>query len=280
MTMKKITLHRLAEMKVQKEPISMLTAYSFWQARLVEEAGADMILVGDSLGMVEQGFSGTVPVTLEMMLLACQGVTRGASRPFIVGDMPFLSYEVSETQAVHNAGRLIKEAGVDGIKLEGGKRQASTVRALTRAGMAVIGHIGLTPQSATLLGGFRVQGKDAEKARELLEDARALEDAGAKLLILECIPAPLAEKITRSLSIPTIGIGAGKGCDGQVLVFHDVLGLYGDFRPRFAKRYVEGGTLLGEALKTHVAEVRSKAFPGEAHSFGMDQAALKEVEDS
>jgi len=264
-------------MKSEKKPISMLTAYNFWQARLAEEAGVEMILVGDSLGMVEQGFPGTLPVTMEMMLLACQGVTRGASRPFIVGDMPFLSYEVSEADAIRNAGRLIKEAGVDGIKLEGGKRQASTVRALTRAGMAVIGHIGLTPQSATLLGGFRVQGKDAEKAGELLEDARALEEAGAQLLILECIPAPLAERITATLSIPTIGIGAGAGCDGQVLVFHDVLGLYGDFQPRFAKRYVEGGALLREALKNHVTEVHKRTFPTEAHSFGMDEAVLKEV---
>ncbi len=282
--MKKITLHHLGEMKAQGEPISMLTAYSFWQARLVEEAGADMILVGDSLGMVEQGFSGTLPVTLEMMILACQGVTRGASRPFIVGDLPFLSYETSESEAIRNAGRMIKESGVDAVKLEGGRRQASTVRALTRAGIAVMGHIGLTPQSATLLGGFRVQGKDASGARELLEDARALEEAGAKLLILECIPAPLAEQISADLSIPTIGIGAGAGCDGQVLVFHDVLGLYGDFQPRFVKRYVEGGSLLREALREHVAEVRRKAFPQERHSFGMEkavlEAALKEDSDS
>jgi 3-methyl-2-oxobutanoate hydroxymethyltransferase len=278
--MKKISLHRLEEMKAQKEPISMLTAYSFWQARLVEEAGADMILVGDSLGMVEQGFSGTLPVTLEMMILASQGVTRGASKPFIVGDMPFLSYETGESEAIRNAGRLVKEAGVDAVKLEGGTRQANTVRALTRAGIAVVGHIGLTPQSATLLGGFKVQGKDPSKARELVEDARALEEAGARLLILECIPAPLAERITADLSIPTIGIGAGGGCDGQVLVLHDVLGLYGDFQPRFVKRYIQGGALLRDALKEHVEEVRRKEFPRESHCFGMDREVLKEVEDS
>ncbi len=258
----------------------MLTAYSVWQARLVEEAGAEMILVGDSLGMVEQGLDNTVPVTLEMMILACKAVTRGASVPFVVGDMPFMSYEADVTEAVHNAGRLMKEAGVDAVKVEGGSHRAHTVRALTEAGIAVVGHIGLTPQSATLLGGYRVQGKSVEGARKLIEDARALENAGARVLVLECVPAPLAAYLTRSISIPTIGIGAGDGCDGQVLVFHDVLGLYGDFKPRFVKRYAEGGTLLGEALAGYVQEVRQRSFPAPEHSFDMDSSVITEVKDS
>lgn len=278
--MKKVSLNRLAEMKANGEPISMLTAYSFWQARLVEEAGAEMILVGDSFGMVEQGLKDTVPVTMDMMVLACRAVTRGARGPFIVGDMPFMSYEADEAEAVRNAGRLLKEAEVDAVKVEGGKDRAATVRAMTRAGIAVVGHIGLTPQSATLLGGFRVQGKDAESARRLIEDARALEEAGARALVLECVPAPLAERITATISIPTIGIGAGAGCDGQVLVFHDVLGLYGDFKPRFVKRYVEGGKFLGQALGAYVKDVREKTFPAEANSFGMDASVLDEVSDS
>lgn len=278
--MKKVSLNRLSEMKAKGEPISMLTAYSFWQARLVEEAGAEMILVGDSYGMVEQGLKGTVPVTMDMMVLACQAVTRGATGPFVVGDMPFMSYEADEAEAVRNAGRLMKEAGVDAVKVEGGRARAATVRAMTRAGIAVVGHIGLTPQSATLLGGFRVQGKDAESARNLLEDARALEEAGARALVIECVPAPLAGRISAAISIPTIGIGAGAGCDGQVLVFHDVLGLYGDFKPRFVKRYVEGGNILGKALEEYVKDVRSKTFPSEAHSFAMDISVLDEVAGS
>lgn len=278
--MKKISLNHLDGMKARGEAISMLTAYSFWQARLVEEAGAEMILVGDSLGMVELGLKNTVPVTMEMMVLACQSVMRGASRAFVVGDMPFMSYEADEAEAVRNAGRLIKEGGVDAVKVEGGSGRANTVRAMTRAGIAVVGHIGLTPQSATLLGGFRVQGKDAESARRLLEDARALEDAGARALVLECVPAPLAERISRCLSIPTIGIGAGGGCDGQVLVFHDVLGLYGDFKPRFVKRYCEGGLFLTKALGAYVGEVRERRFPMQEHAFDMDQSVLDEVAGS
>lgn len=278
--MKKISLNDLDGMKERGEVISMLTAYSFWQARLVEEAGAEMILVGDSLGMVELGLRDTVPVTLEMMLLACQAVTRGASRPFVVGDMPFMSYEADEAEAVRNAGRLIKEGGVDAVKVEGGSIRAHTVRAMTSAGIAVVGHIGLTPQSATLLGGFRVQGKDTEGARRLLADAQALANAGARALVLECVPAPLAERISRSLSIPTIGIGAGAGCDGQVLVLHDVLGLYGDFKPRFVKRYSEGGRILGEALETYVSEVRERRFPLAEHAFDMDPSVLDELADS
>ncbi len=275
--MKKVSIPRMMEMKASGEPISMITAYSSWQAAVVQEAGADMILVGDSIGMVEKGFSGTIPVTMDMMIDACSAVARGASTPFIVGDMPFLSYEVDRSVAVANAGRFIKEAGIDAVKLEGGTRRADTVRAVVDAGIAVVGHIGLTPQSATLLGGLRVQGRDLDGARALLEDARALERAGACSVVLECVPAPLAELITEELSIPTIGIGAGAGCDGQVLVFHDILGLYGDFMPKFVKRYLDGGRILTAALADHVAEVRSGTFPSEAHSFEMGRSVIEEL---
>lgn len=278
--MKKISLPRLREMKGGGEPITMITAYSAWQARLVEEAGAEMILVGDSLGMVEKGFPGTLPVTMDVMVDACAAVCRGASAPFIVGDMPFLSYEVDRPQAIANAGRLVKEAAVDAVKLEGGRERAGTIEAIVGAGMAVVAHIGLTPQSATLLGGFRVQGKDLEGARRLLDDARAVEAAGACAVVLECVPAPLARLVTNRLSIPTIGIGAGAGCDGQVLVFHDILGLYGDFRPRFVKRYADGGRILREGLTAFVDDVRRGTFPDDDHAFGLDEAVLEELDRS
>ncbi len=278
--MKKISIPHLKEMKAKGEVITMITAYSAWQARLVDEAGAEMTLVGDSLSMVEKGYPGTLPVTVDVMVDACAAVTRGTSRSFVVGDMPFLSYEVDRAQAIANAGRFVKEAAVDAVKLEGGLERAETIRAIVGAGMAVVGHIGLTPQSATLLGGFRVQGRDLEGARRLLADAKAVEEAGACALVLECVPAPLARLISERLTIPTIGIGAGGGCDGQVLVFHDILGLYGDFRPRFVKRYVEGGKILKEALETFVDDVRRRGFPDEAHSFGLDEALIEELRGS
>ncbi|QTX32576.1 3-methyl-2-oxobutanoate hydroxymethyltransferase [Aminithiophilus ramosus] len=278
--MKKISIPHLKEMKARGEVITMITAYSAWQARLVDEAGAEMTLVGDSLAMVEKGYPGTLPVTVDVMVDACAAVTRGTSRSFVVGDMPFLSYEVDRAQAIANAGRFVKEAAVDAVKLEGGLERAETIRAIVGAGMAVVGHIGLTPQSATLLGGFRVQGRDLEGARRLLADAKAVEEAGACALVLECVPAPLARLISERLTIPTIGIGAGGGCDGQVLVFHDILGLYGDFRPRFVKRYVEGGKILKEALETFVDDVRRRGFPDEAHSFGLDEALIEELRGS
>nr|WP_321501497.1 3-methyl-2-oxobutanoate hydroxymethyltransferase [uncultured Dethiosulfovibrio sp.] len=275
--MRKVTIPQLMEMKASGRPISMITAYSSWQAAMVQESGAEVILVGDSLGMVEKGFSSTVPVTMDTMIDACSAVARGVSSPFLVGDMPFMSYEVDRAQAVANAGRFIKEAGMDGVKLEGGVERADTVKAIVDAGIAVVGHIGLTPQSATLLGGFRVQGKDLAGAEKLLADGRALQDAGACSIVLECVPAPLAEILTKDLSIPTVGIGAGSGCDGQVLVFHDILGLYGDFRPKFVKRYLDGGKVLTEALASYVSDVRERSFPEEGHSFDMDLSVLEEL---
>ena len=276
--MERLTIPRLWEMKRQGEPIVMLTAYNVWQTRLVEAAGADMILVGDSLGMVEHGYEGTAPVTLDMMILHCAAVMRSRKRTFVTGDMPFLACEVSDPEAVRSAGTLLKESGVDSVKVEGGRRRAHTIAALTEAGIAVMGHIGLTPQSAVSLGGFRVQGKTTEQARRLLDDARAVEDAGAFAVVLECVPAELASIVTAQLSIPTIGIGAGLGCDGQVLVFHDVLGLYGDFKPKFARRYAEGGTILTQGLESFVREVRQRAFPAPEHAFALDPRVREELE--
>ncbi|MCF7936783.1 MAG: 3-methyl-2-oxobutanoate hydroxymethyltransferase [Synergistales bacterium] len=277
--MKRITLGKLQQMKEEGEPIVMLTAYSTWQAKLADAAGAEMLLVGDSLGMVEQGLEDTVGVTEEMIHMASAAVMRARPRAFVVGDMPFLSYEVDTREAVRNAGRLVKQTGVDAVKIEGGVNRAETIRALVNAGIPVVGHVGLTPQSSTLLGGYRVQGKDAGRAREVLDDALAVDRAGASVLVMECIPAPLAERITAECAIPTIGIGAGVGCDGQVLVFHDVLGLYsGGVSPRFVKRYLDGASVLGEALTAYRAEVKDRSFPADEHSYGMDPEILDGLE--
>ncbi|EHM10464.1 3-methyl-2-oxobutanoate hydroxymethyltransferase [Thermanaerovibrio velox DSM 12556] len=272
---RKVSIPDLHAMKAKGEKIVMHTAYNHWQAQMAEEAGADTILVGDSVGMVEHGFSSTVPVTMEMMLLHCSAVVRGAKRPFIIGDMPFLSYEVSPEEAVRNAGRLIKEAGVDAVKLEGGRSRRDTISAIVRAGIPVVGHVGLTPQSATQLGGFKVQGKDRERARQVLEDAVSVQEAGACMVVLECIPTPLARLITERLSIPTIGIGAGPFCDGQVLVFHDLLGIFNSFKPKFVKRYLNGRETLVEALSRYTQEVRSQTFPEDQHGFSMDASDLE-----
>ncbi|MCX7828100.1 MAG: 3-methyl-2-oxobutanoate hydroxymethyltransferase [Thermanaerothrix sp.] len=272
---RKVSIPDLHNMKAKGQKIVMHTAYNHWQAQMAEEAGADTILVGDSAGMVEHGFSSTVPVTMDMMLMHCSAVTRGAKRPFIVGDMPFLSYEVSPEEAVRNAGRLIKEAGVDAVKLEGGTSRRDAIGAIVRAGIPVVGHVGLTPQSATQLGGFRVQGRDRERASKVLEDALSVQEAGACMVVLECVPTPLAKLITERLSIPTIGIGAGPFCDGQVLVFHDILGLFDAFKPKFVKRYLNGRELMVEALSRYTQEVRSQSFPEDLHGFSMDPSDLE-----
>ena len=273
----RMTLPRLKEMARQGERIVMHTAYNAWQMDLVEQAGADLVLVGDSLGMVEHGLDSTVPVTLDMMVLHCAAVTRRRRRALVVGDLPFLSYEVDPKEAVRNAGRLVKEARVDAVKLEGGRNRRDTIAALVDAGIPVVGHVGLTPQTAVQLGGLKVQGRDVAQARRILEDAEAVQDGGACLVVLECVPAPLAALITERLHIPTIGIGAGEGCSGQVLVFHDILGIFGDFSPRFVRRYLEGRSVLGEALTRYTQEVRSGAFPGEEHRFSLDPEVLREL---
>ncbi|RME76247.1 MAG: 3-methyl-2-oxobutanoate hydroxymethyltransferase [Chloroflexi bacterium] len=268
----KVTILTIQQKKQQKQPITMLTAYDYPGALLVDQAGIDLILVGDSLAMTVLGHPNTVSVTMDEMLHHCKAVARGAQRAFLIGDMPFMSYQVDPRDAVRNAGRFIKEAGMDAVKLEGGREVAATVRAIVDAGIPVMGHVGLTPQSAGKLGGFKVQGKTATAARRLLEDALALQEAGCFAVVLEAVPSPVARLVTERLDIPTIGIGAGPHCDGQVLVFHDLLGLFDRFTPRFVKRYADLRQPVLEALQAYRQEVESRTFPGPEHSFSMDPA--------
>jgi 3-methyl-2-oxobutanoate hydroxymethyltransferase len=247
----------------------MLTAYDASFAGLIDAAGIDMVLVGDSLGMVLLGYNTTIPVTMAEMLHHCRAVSRGVKRAVLVGDMPFMSYQVSESEAITNAGRFLKEAGCDAVKLEGGTEMCDRVKAIVRAGIPVMGHIGLTPQTASQLGGYKVQGKDAESARRLQQSARDLEAAGAFSIVLECIPAQLSEAITKLVSIPTIGIGAGKHCDGQVLVTHDMVGMFEKFIPSFVKQYVNLAPQIKEAVAAYHSEVKNGTFPAEEHSFNM-----------
>jgi 3-methyl-2-oxobutanoate hydroxymethyltransferase len=276
----RITLAHLQAKKERGAPITMLTAYDFPTARLVDQSGIDMILVGDSLGMVTHGFPNTLPVTMDMMIMHCAAVRRGVSRAYLVGDLPFMSYQVSIAEAKRNAGRLLAEGGVDAVKLEGGSHMADTVRALVEIGIAVQGHIGLTPQSISAMGGFKVQGKSVATARQLLDDARALVAAGAFSVVLEGIPARLAKLITATLPIPTIGIGAGAGCDGQVLVLHDILGLYAEFSPRFAKQYVNLAAILRATFEAYRDEVETRAFPAPEHEFAMSDDVWAAIEDA
>ena len=269
MTRKKLTAPDIVKKKADGVKIVMLTAYDASFARMVDAAGADMILVGDSLGMVVLGYESTVPVTMDEMLHHAKAVRRGAGEAFVVGDMPFLSYQVSVGEAITNAGRFLKEAGCDAVKLEGGEEVAETVRALVRAGIPVMGHIGLTPQTAGQLGGYKVQGRDAASARKLLAAARALERAGAFAVVLECLPDKLARAIAEAIAIPAIGIGAGVGCDGQVLVTHDLLGMFEKFMPSFVKNYAQLAPQMKEALASFRREVMDGVFPGPEHSFAM-----------
>jgi len=253
-----------------------VTAYDYPTARLAEEAGVDAILVGDSLGMVVLGYESTVPVTLEEVLHHTKAARRGAPNTFLVADLPYLSYATLD-RALQAAERLLKEGGADAVKLEGGKEVAEVVRGLTRAGVPVMGHVGLTPQTASALGGYRVQGKDLDSARRILEDALALEEAGVYGVVLELVPTPLARLVTERVSVHTVGIGAGPFTDAQVLVFHDLVGLFEGFKPRFVKRYLEAAPLFRQALARYAEEVRSGAFPGEEHSFGMEEEVLKRL---
>jgi 3-methyl-2-oxobutanoate hydroxymethyltransferase len=266
---KKLTIPDIVTMKKNGKKISMLTAYDASFASLIDAAGIEMVLVGDSLGNVLLGYDSTVPVTMEEMLHHCKAVRRGIKQAFLVGDMPFLSYQITKSEAIINAGRFLKEAGCDAVKLEGGTEVCDTVRAIVRAGVPVMGHIGLTPQTASQLGGYKVQGRDADSARILLQSARDLEEAGAFSLVLECIPAQLSEAISRTVSIPTIGIGAGKYCDGQVLVTHDMVGMFDKFIPSFVKQYANLASQIKEAVTTYNKEVKNGSFPDEAHSFNM-----------
>ncbi len=270
----KLPLPELAEFKARGEKIAMVTAYDAPSGRIADAAGVDLILVGDSAAMVVLGYDSTVPASMDEMVMLTRAVTRGARRPLVIADMPFGSFQVSDESALENAIRFVKEAGADGVKLEGAGPSLSRVRALVGAGIPVMGHIGLTPQSATMLGGFKAQGRSAEKARQLLADARELEAAGCFSLVLEAVPAPIAKRITQTLSIPTIGIGAGAECDGQVLVWHDLLGLYAGRAPRFVKQYANLAPEITEALERFVADVRSGAFPEEQHTYAMPEDEL------
>ena len=274
----KLPLTELPELKRRREPLVMVTAYDYPSARRASAAGIDLLLVGDSAAMTVLGHDSTVPATMEEMLVLASAVVRGASRPIVVADMPFGSFQVSDEEAVRNGVRFVKEAGVEAVKVEGAGPTLSGVRALVAAGIPVMGHLGLTPQSATMLGGFRAQGRTAEKARGLLEDALALEAAGSFSLVLEAVPAAVAAHVTEALSIPTIGIGSGPRCDGQVLVWHDLLGLYEGRAARFVKRYAEHGRVTEDALVRYAADVRSGAFPVDEHGYSIPAEELARFE--
>jgi len=279
MPKKKLTIPDIVAMKAAGEKITVLTAYDVSFARLIDAAEIEVVLVGDSLGMVVLGYNSTVPVTMEEMLHHARAVGRGVERALLVGDMPFMSYQSGEHDALVNAGRFLKEAGCDAVKLEGGIEICPVVRALVRAGIPVMGHIGLTPQTAGQLGGYKVQGKDVASARRLLDEAWALEGAGAFAVVLECVPAQLAELITREIGIPTIGIGAGVHCDGQVLVSHDLLGMFEKFVPSFVKAYANLAPQIKAAFTTYRDEVKGGSYPDAAHSFTMQVEVAEILKD-
>jgi len=274
MDRRKITPVDVQAMKREGKRIAMLTAYDYPMALLEDRAGIEIILVGDSLGMTVLGYENTVPVTMEEMIHHTKAVTRGAKYALIIGDMPFMSYNASEREAILNAGRFMKEGGADAVKLEGGASVKETVAAIVKAGIPVMGHIGLTPQTISMLGGFKVQGKDAQTAQKIIDDALSLEDAGAFSVLLEAVPAPIAKRVTERLNVPTIGIGAGVHCDGQVLVVHDMLGLFDRFTPKFAKRYVNLSELILKAFDSYREEVLGGTFPTDQHSFHIDEKEL------
>jgi len=275
--MARITVDDIKAMKQRGERVVMLTAYDYPSARLAEEAGVDMILVGDTLGMVVLGYDSTIPVTMEDMIHHTKAAVRGSERALVVGDMPFMSFQTGVEDAMRNAGRFLKETGCQAVKLEGGVHMAETVRRLVQIGIPVVGHIGLTPQSVNQLSGFKVQGRTPEAAERLMDDAVALQQAGAFCVVLELIPAPLAKLISGRLRVPTIGIGAGAGCDGQVQVWHDILALYSQFVPKHAKQFAQIGDAIKTAIGEYVNEVRSGEFPTPKESFRMDEKVLQEI---
>ena len=279
MKAQRVTIHTLRQMKERGEKIAVLTAYDATFGRLFDESGADVLLVGDSLGMVIQGHDTTLPVTLDEMAYHCRAVVRGVRRAHVVGDMPFMTYQASIEQGLANAGRLIKEGGCHSVKLEGGAVHAELVGKLVGAGIPVMGHIGLTPQSYHQLGGFKVQGRDEGGRERLLADARALEEAGVYALVLEAIPSDIAREITETLSIPTIGIGAGAACDGQVLVSYDMLGMDESFKPRFVRRFATLGATIKDAVGQYVSEIRGGTFPSDAESFAIHETRVPQTAD-
>ncbi len=275
--MARVSINDIKEMKQRGEKIPMLTAYDYTSAKLVDAAGVPMILVGDSLGMVVLGYENTIPVTIEEMLHHTRAVVRGAQHALIVGDMPFMTYQASTEEAMHNAGRFLKEAGCQAIKLEGGETMAHTVEHLVRVGIPVQGHIGMTPQSANQFGGHRLQGRRTDVAVQIIKDAIALEEAGVFSIVLELVPAPLAKLVTERVKVPIIGIGAGPHCDGQVQIFHDLLGSFTDFVPRHAKQYANLATVIKDAITTYSKEIKDGTFPTMKQSFTMDESILAEV---
>jgi 3-methyl-2-oxobutanoate hydroxymethyltransferase len=274
----KLPLTELAELKRRGQKLAMVTAYDFPSGRIADEAGVELVLVGDSAGMVVLGNQSTVPVTMDELLMLTRAVVRGAKRPLVIADMPFGSFQASDESAVDNAVRFVKEAGADAVKLEGAGPTLSRVQAIVGAGVPVMGHVGLTPQSATMLGGFKAQGRTAEKAERLYEDALALEAAGCFSIVLEAVPAPVAARVTEALEVPTIGIGAGADCDGQVLVWHDLLGLYAGKAPRFVKRYADLAGEARRALEAYVEDVREGRFPEEQHTYTIPDEELAAFE--
>lgn len=275
--MNTVTVNTLSALKQEKRPIVMVTAYDYPTAKLVDEAGVDVILVGDSLGMVVLGYDSTIPVTLEDMVHHTRAVARGAKRALIVADMPFLTYHGTREETLKNAGRLIQEGHAHAVKMEGGEEILPAVRACVQAGIPVMGHLGLTPQAVHQLGGYKVQGKDLASARKIVEDAKRLEEAGAFAIVLECVPEALARLVTETVSVPTIGIGAGAACDGQVLVFHDLVGFASDLKPKFVKQYAEIGRDIRAAVARYAEEVRARRFPGPEHTYSMAEGVLERL---
>jgi 3-methyl-2-oxobutanoate hydroxymethyltransferase len=280
MGVKKVTIQDVKQAKKESRKLTMVTAYDYPFGLMADEAGVDIVLVGDSLGMVVMGLDGTVEVTMEHMIHHIKAVVRGCKNALVVGDMPFMSYNTSIREAIVNAGRLMKEGGCDVVKLEGGVDFAPTVKAIVKAGIPVQGHIGLTPQTASALGGFKMQGKDAQAAKRIVDDAKALEDAGVFSMILEAVPAPLGEIVAQAVNIPVIGIGAGSKVDGQVLVTHDMIGLFDKFVPKFVKQYTKIRPIIIDAMKAYKKEVLEEVFPAEEHSFNMPEETLEELKTS
>jgi 3-methyl-2-oxobutanoate hydroxymethyltransferase len=275
----KVTIPYLQEKKLKKELITMLTCYDYPMAVLEEKAGIEIILCGDSLGMTVYGYDGTLPVTMDMMVVHAAAVKRGAPTAFVIGDMPFLSYQVSTEKAVENAGRFMQEANCDGVKLEGGAIMADRVRAIVNAGIPVMGHLGLTPQSISALGGFKAQGRNVNNALKIIQDAKSLEDAGAFSILLEAIPPEVAKIITERCHVPIISIGAGMYCDGQLLIVHDMLGFFDRFTPKFVKKYANVNALLLEVFEKYKSEVMNREFPAKEHCYGMPEDALKQLHE-
>jgi 3-methyl-2-oxobutanoate hydroxymethyltransferase len=268
---KKTSVASLMRMKAENRRIVMVTSYDYPTSAIADAVGVDSILVGDSYGMVVLGYESTIPVTIEELLPVCRAVRRGAAHPLLIGDLPFMSFQVSPEEAIRTAGRFVKEGGMEAVKIEGGSEVLKTVESISRAGIPVLGHIGVTPQTATLHGGYRIQGRNVDSGDKLVEDAKSLEEAGVFGIVLEMVTEEVAKVVTETVSVPTIGIGSGRFCDGQVLVLHDLIGLYPSFTPKFAKRYVDVGGMIKQALQNFTVEVRNGLFPEEQHVFRMDE---------